>query len=231
MFISYTQCFVLHIEHSSVRVTWLLNWKSRWGILSVGCVELEFNLERVGGKKSPVFKKPLVPVAALGNNFIPFVKCGPGVIQGDVRLLHQTEVADPHPPAVWWRKAEDGPVLIVCGLLILQLPDVTWEGRLVGILAVVEGGLVSSEPLLEGVWGESDVLLGGASGLHSAPVDKVGGLALPFRWAGLRPTVATLGLHVARWPSHLLVVPRDYPGHVGHAAVADLYSASVKVLS
>ena len=45
-----------------------------------------------GGKKSPVFKKHLVPVAALGNNFIPFVQCGPGVYQGDVRLLgHQTE--------------------------------------------------------------------------------------------------------------------------------------------
>ena len=73
------------------------------------------------GKKSPVFKKHLVLVAALGNNFISFVKCGPGVGQGDVRLLHQTEVADPHPPAVRWRKAEDGPVLIVCGLLILQL--------------------------------------------------------------------------------------------------------------
>ena len=91
-----------------------------WGILSVGRVQLEFNLGRVGGKKSPVFKK----VAALGNNFIPFVKCGPGVGQGDVRLLHQTEVAD-HPPAVRWCKAEYGPVLIVCGLLILQLPDVT----------------------------------------------------------------------------------------------------------
>ena len=96
-----------------------------WGILSVGRVQLEFNLGRVGGKKSPVFKKHLVPVAALGNNFIPFVKCGPGVGQGDVRLLHQTEVADPHPPAVRWCKAVDGPVLIVCGLLILQLPDVT----------------------------------------------------------------------------------------------------------
>ena len=67
-----------------------------------------------------------------------------------------------------------------------------------GILAMGEGGLVSSEPLLEGVSGESEVLLGGASGLHSAPVDKVGGLALPFQWAGLRPTVATLGLHVGR---------------------------------
>jgi hypothetical protein len=52
--------------------------------------------------------------------------------------------------------------LYVCGLLILQPPDVTWEGRLVGILAVGEGGLVSSETLLEGVWGESDVLIGSA---------------------------------------------------------------------
>ena len=40
------------------------------------------------------------------------------------------------------------------------------------------------------VWGESDVLLGGASGLHSTPVDKVGGLALPLQ---LRPAVAALG--------------------------------------
>ena len=77
-----------------------------------------------GERKSPVFKKHLVPVAALGNNFIPFVKCGPGVSQGDVRLLHQTEEADPHPPVVRWRKAKDGPVLTVGGLLILQLPDV-----------------------------------------------------------------------------------------------------------
>ena len=170
-------------------------------------------------------------MAALGNNLISFVKCGPGVGQRDVRLLHQTEVADPHPPAVRWRKAEDGPVLIVCDLLILQLPDVTWEGGLGGKLVVGEGGLLSSEPLHEAVWGESDLLLGGASGLHSAPVDKVGGLALSFQWAGLRSTVAALGLHAGRWPSHLLVVPRDYPGHVGHAAVADLYSASVKVLA
>ena len=29
-----------------------------------------------------------------------------------MRLLHQTKMAD-HPPAVRWRKAEDGPVLIV----------------------------------------------------------------------------------------------------------------------
>ena len=35
-----------------------------WGILSVGRVQLEFNLGRAGGKKSPVFKKHLVPVAA-----------------------------------------------------------------------------------------------------------------------------------------------------------------------
>ena len=118
-------------------------------------------------------------------------------------------------------------MLIVVGLLILQLPDVAWEGR----LAVDEGGLVSSEPLPEGVWGESDVLLSGASALHSAPVDKDGGLALPIQQAGLRPTVAALGLHVGRWSSHLLVVPRDYPGHVGHAAVSDLNSASVKVLA
>ena len=48
-------------------------------------------------------------VAALGNNFIPFVKCGTGVGQGNVRPFHQTEVADPHPPAVQWCKAEDGP--------------------------------------------------------------------------------------------------------------------------
>ena len=72
-----------------------------------------------------MFKKHLVPVAAFGNNFIPLVTFGPGIGQGDVRLLHQTEVADPHPPAVRWRKAEDGSVLIVCGLLNLQLPDVT----------------------------------------------------------------------------------------------------------
>ena len=47
-----------------------------------------------------MFKKHLVPVAALVNNLISFVKCGPGVDQGDVCLLHQIEVADPHPPAV-----------------------------------------------------------------------------------------------------------------------------------
>ena len=153
------------------------------------------------------------------------------VVLGSAREMfifsHQTEVADPHPPAVWWRKAEDRPVLNVVGLLILQLP----EGLLVGMLAMGEGGLLSSEPLLEGVWGESNILLGGASGLHNAPVDKVGGLTLPLQQAGLQPTVAVLGLHVGRWSRSLLVVPRDYPGHVGHAAVADLHSASVKVLA
>ena len=96
-----------------------------WGILSVGRKQLAFDLEIAGGKKSPVIKKHLVPVTALGINSIPFVKCGPGVGQGDVRLLHQTEVADPLPPAVRWHNAEDGPVLIVSGLLILQLLDVT----------------------------------------------------------------------------------------------------------
>ena len=40
-----------------------------WGVLSVGRVQFEFNLGTAGGKKSPVFKKHLVPVAALGNNF------------------------------------------------------------------------------------------------------------------------------------------------------------------
>ena len=35
------------------------------GILSVGRVQLEFNLGTAGGKKSPVFKKHLVLVAAL----------------------------------------------------------------------------------------------------------------------------------------------------------------------
>ena len=34
--------------------------------------QLAVDLEKAGGK-SPVFKKHLVPVAALGNNFIPFV--------------------------------------------------------------------------------------------------------------------------------------------------------------
>ena len=96
------------------------------GILSVGRIQLAFYLEIAGGKNHQCLRlKQLVPVAALGNNLISFVKCGPGVGQRDVRLLHQTEVADPHPPAVRWRKAEDGPVLIVCGLLIPQLPDVT----------------------------------------------------------------------------------------------------------
>ena len=71
-----------------------------WVIHSVGRIQLVFDLETAGGKKSPMFKKHLVPVASLGNNFILFVKCGPGVGQGDVRLLYQSEVADPHPPAV-----------------------------------------------------------------------------------------------------------------------------------
>ena len=116
MFISYTQCFVLHIEHSSGRLhDYSTIWKKialgeGFGILSVGRIQLAFYLEKAGGKKSPVFKKHLVPVE---------------VGQGDVRLLHQTEVEDLHPPAVRWCKAEDGPVLIVCGLFILQLPDVT----------------------------------------------------------------------------------------------------------
>ena len=74
----------------------------------------------------------------------------------------------------------------------------------------------------------SDVLLGGASGLQSAPVVKVVGLALPFQRVGLRPTVAALDLNVGRY---LPVVLRDYPGHVWHAAVADLHSASDKVLA
>ena len=39
------------------------------------------------------------------------------------------------------------------------------------MLVVGEGGLVYSEPLLEGVCCESDVPLVGASGLHIAPVD------------------------------------------------------------
>ena len=113
------------------KVTCLLNYiekKPGWGQVgdsqcwsyTVGILSRDSR-----GKKSPMFKKHLVPVAALGNNFISFIKCGPGVSQGDVRLLHQTEVADPHPPTVRWRKAEDGPVLIVFGLLILQLRDVT----------------------------------------------------------------------------------------------------------
>ena len=101
--------------------------KTRWGrgggFLVLVVYSWNLILGQQGGKNH--LKKHLVPVAALGNNFIPFVKCGPGVGQGDVSLLHQTEVADPHPPAVRWCKAEDGPVLIVCGLLILQLPDVT----------------------------------------------------------------------------------------------------------
>ena len=63
-------------------------------------------------------------MATLENNFIPIVQCGLGVGQGDVRHLHQTEVADPHPPDVRWRKAEDRPVLVVVGLLIIQLPEV-----------------------------------------------------------------------------------------------------------
>ena len=86
--------------------------KSRWGrgggFLVLVVYSWHLILRQQGGKKSPVFNKHLVPVAALGNNFIPFVECGPGVGQGDVRLLHQTDVADPHPPAVRWRKAEDG---------------------------------------------------------------------------------------------------------------------------
>ena len=43
------------------------------GILNGGRIQLAFDLEIAGGKKSPVFKKHLVPVAALGNNCIPFV--------------------------------------------------------------------------------------------------------------------------------------------------------------
>ena len=66
---------------------------------------------------------------------------------------------------------------------------------------------------------ESNILLCGAGGLHSAPVDKVGDLTLPLQWAGLWSAVAALGLHVGRWSGHLLVVPRDYLGHVGHATV------------
>ena len=49
------------------------------------------------------------------------------------------------------------------------------ERVVVDMLAVDEGGLVSTETLLEGAWGEPDVLLGRAGGLSSAPVDKFGG--------------------------------------------------------
>ena len=61
------------------KVTWLLNclWKIAvergWRIQSCGRIQLVVDLEIARGKNSPVFKKHLVPVAALGNNFIPFV--------------------------------------------------------------------------------------------------------------------------------------------------------------
>ena len=88
--------------------------------------QLAVDLEKAGGK-SPVFMKHLVQWQLLATiSFLPFSVVG----QGDVRLLHQTEVADPHPPTERLCKAEDGPVLILGGLLNLQLPDVTWEGRL-----------------------------------------------------------------------------------------------------
>ena len=42
-------------------------------ILSGGRIQLAVDHEIAGGKKSLLFKKHRVPVAALGNNFIPFV--------------------------------------------------------------------------------------------------------------------------------------------------------------
>ena len=41
-----------------------------WGILSGGGIQLVVDLVKARGKKAPVFKKHLVPVAALRNVFI-----------------------------------------------------------------------------------------------------------------------------------------------------------------
>ena len=52
-----------------------------WGILSVGRIQLVFDLETAGEKKSPVFKKHLVPVAAT----ISFLFLS--VVQGSAREM------------------------------------------------------------------------------------------------------------------------------------------------
>ena len=77
MFISHTQCFVLHIVHSSARLHDYYNCLKKIavgegrGVLSGCLIQLTVDLEIAGGKKSPVFKKHFVPVAALVNNCIP----------------------------------------------------------------------------------------------------------------------------------------------------------------
>ena len=149
-------------------------------------------------------------MVALGNFFFPFVQCGPGVGQGDVLLLHQTEVADPHPPTVRWRKAEDGGV---CSSFISQM----WLQRVVlwACLQWVKENLSLKVFVVSAMYWLRVL----------APVDKVVGLALPLQWAGLWPAVAALDLNAYRWSGYLLGVPQDYP-----ALLITMISASKKSL-
>ena len=214
---------MLHIEHSSVR---LHNYLKKitvgegWGILSVGRIQLAFYLEIAGGKNHQCLRSILSRWRHLAAISFLLLSVVLGSAREILRLLHHTEVADPHPPAVHWRKADHGPAPRCdlrgssCGNACggWRRPCVQWTSPWRCLMWVWCTAWWCQRPpqcsCRQGWW-----------------------LALPFQLAGLRSTVAALGLHASRWPSHLLVVPRDYAGHVGHAAVAYLYSASVKVLA
>ena len=65
---------MLHIEHSSVR---LHDYQTKiavgkgWGILSVGCIELAFDLETAGGKNLSIYSLS-DPYLKLSGPFLSF---------------------------------------------------------------------------------------------------------------------------------------------------------------
>ena len=58
-------------------------------------------------------------MAAFGNNLVPLVECCHGVGEGDLKLLHEAEVAGSHFPAVGWSLADNRPALRKRYILVL----------------------------------------------------------------------------------------------------------------
>ena len=93
-----------------------------WGFLSVGRVQLEFNLGRAGGKNHQCLRRNLSRWRHLAT--ISFLLLS--VVLGSAREMCVFSIRQRWQILTLLQsEAEDGPVLIVCGLLILQLPDVT----------------------------------------------------------------------------------------------------------
>ena len=132
--------------------------------------------------------------------------------------------------------SQNFPSDLVRDAILLELPDVFRQLRLIGLTGMFETGLVVSVTELKLCFSRADVFHGGglSRSCYRRAVDNTAGKTLAAKRAVLRFTAVALPGRAAGCAAgrvaHTGVVALDDLAHVLHAAVTNFYSVPIKYL-